>query len=104
MTTHPVFLPGKSHGQRSLPGYSPWDHTELDTTARTRAWGTGQGNGRQRCASLASATASPKAEFTQQQAEESDQVTWKASLCPQGCDSNTVYRINALPISISMAA
>ena len=20
----PVFLPGKSHGQRSLPGYSPW--------------------------------------------------------------------------------
>ena len=20
-----VFLPGKSHGQRSLPGYSPWD-------------------------------------------------------------------------------
>ena len=21
----PAFLPGKSHGQRSLPGYSPWD-------------------------------------------------------------------------------
>ena len=21
----PVFLPGKSHGQRSLVGYSPWD-------------------------------------------------------------------------------
>ena len=29
----PVFLPGKSHGQRSLVGYSPWDWTvELDTT------------------------------------------------------------------------
>ena len=28
----PVFLPGKSHGQRSLKGYSPWDHKELDTT------------------------------------------------------------------------
>ena len=27
----PVFLPGKSHGQRSLVGYSPWGHTELDT-------------------------------------------------------------------------
>ena len=27
----PVFLPGKSHGQRSLAGYSPWV-TELDTT------------------------------------------------------------------------
>ena len=24
----PVFLPGKSHEQRSLAGYSPWDHTE----------------------------------------------------------------------------
>ena len=28
----PVFLPGKAHGQRSLAGYSPWDHKELDTT------------------------------------------------------------------------
>ena len=26
----PVFLPGESHGQRSLVGYSPWDHRELD--------------------------------------------------------------------------
>ena len=22
--THPVFLPGKVHGQRSLAGYRPW--------------------------------------------------------------------------------
>ena len=22
----PVFLPGEFHGQRSLVGYSPWDH------------------------------------------------------------------------------
>ena len=29
---NPVFLPGKSHGQRSLAGYSPWDCKELDTT------------------------------------------------------------------------
>ena len=28
----PVFLPGKSHGQRSLVGYSPWACKELDTT------------------------------------------------------------------------
>ena len=28
----PVFLPGKSHGQRSLAGYSPWDLKESDTT------------------------------------------------------------------------
>ena len=25
-----VFLPGKSHGQRSLEGYSPWGHKQLD--------------------------------------------------------------------------
>ena len=28
----PVFLPGKSHGQRSLVCYSPWGHKELDMT------------------------------------------------------------------------
>ena len=28
----PVFLPGKSHRQRSLVGYSPWDHKEPDMT------------------------------------------------------------------------
>ena len=26
-----VFLPGKSHGQRSLMGYTPWGHQEADT-------------------------------------------------------------------------
>ena len=25
----PVFLPGESHGQKSVAGYSPWDHEEL---------------------------------------------------------------------------
>ena len=25
-------LPGESHGQRSLVGYSPWGHKELETT------------------------------------------------------------------------
>ena len=28
----PVFLSEKSHGQRSLVGYSPWGHKEADTT------------------------------------------------------------------------
>ena len=31
----PVLLPGKSHGQRSLVGYSPWGREELDTTEVT---------------------------------------------------------------------
>ena len=30
----PVFLPGKSHGQRSLEGYSPQGRKESDTTER----------------------------------------------------------------------
>ena len=30
----PVFLPGKSHGQRSLEGYSPQGHKEPDRTER----------------------------------------------------------------------
>ena len=29
-----VSLPGKSHGQRSLVGYSPWGGKELGTTER----------------------------------------------------------------------
>ena len=31
---HPtlVLLPGKSHGRRSLVGYSPWGHEESDMT------------------------------------------------------------------------
>ena len=28
----PVFLPGKSHGRRSLVGYCPWSRRESDTT------------------------------------------------------------------------
>ena len=28
----PVFLPGEFHVQRSLVGYSPWDHKESDRT------------------------------------------------------------------------
>ena len=30
----PVFLPGESHRQRSLVGYSPWGHKESDMTER----------------------------------------------------------------------
>ena len=30
--THTSILPGESHGQRSLIGYSPWGRKESDTT------------------------------------------------------------------------
>ena len=33
-----VFLPGKSHGQRSLAGYTPWGCKELDTTGATNTF------------------------------------------------------------------
>ena len=32
---NPIFLPGKSHGQRSLAGCSAWGFKELDTTEAT---------------------------------------------------------------------
>ena len=31
----PVLFPGKSHGQRSVVGYSPWGHKESDMTEVT---------------------------------------------------------------------
>ena len=31
----PVFLPGKSHGQRSLVGYRPWGRKGSDTAEAT---------------------------------------------------------------------
>ena len=36
MVTHPVFLPGESQWQRSLVGYSPLGHKELNTTEATQ--------------------------------------------------------------------
>ena len=35
MATTPVCLPGKSHGWRSVLGYSPWGHREWDTSDHT---------------------------------------------------------------------
>ena len=34
----PVLLPGKSHGLRSLVGYSPWGHKESDTTSLSHSY------------------------------------------------------------------
>ena len=32
----PVFLPGKSHGQRSVSGYSPWGHKAVRQDLTTK--------------------------------------------------------------------
>ena len=37
----PVLLPGESHGQRSLAGYSPWGRRESDMTERLLLLTTG---------------------------------------------------------------
>ena len=34
--THSLFLPGKSHGQRSLVGYSPWGHKRVGQDLATK--------------------------------------------------------------------
>ena len=34
----PVFLPGESHGQGSLAGYSPWGRKESNMTAKSLTW------------------------------------------------------------------
>ena len=34
MSHNPAFWPGEFHGQRSLAGYNPWSHKELDRTER----------------------------------------------------------------------
>ena len=36
MATHSKFLPGESHGQRSLVGSSPWGRKESDTSGHAR--------------------------------------------------------------------
>ena len=45
----PVLLPGKSHGRRSLGGYSPWGRKELNMTEQVHFHfslsSTGEGNG-----------------------------------------------------------
>ena len=53
----PVLLPGKSHGRKSLVGYSPWGREESDTTERPHFHFSfsciGEGNGNSlRCSCL----------------------------------------------------
>ena len=43
MAIHSVFLPGKSHGQRSLVGYSPWGCKSLSDKTNLEARSLRQG-------------------------------------------------------------
>ena len=36
MATHSIFLPGISHGQKSVVGYSPWGHKRLGHDLATK--------------------------------------------------------------------
>ena len=45
MATHSsIIMPGKSHGQRSLVGYSPWGRKESDTTEQLKHTQTEKAN------------------------------------------------------------
>ena len=51
----PVFLPGESHGQRSLAGYIPWGCIELDTTDQLnhpQCYGEGKPGGETYCVAV----------------------------------------------------
>ena len=41
MATHSSMLAGKSHGQKSLVGYSPWDRKESDTSKTLQYYAVG---------------------------------------------------------------
>ena len=41
MQPTPVFLPGESHGQQSLAGYSPWGRKEWDMAEHEQPFVTG---------------------------------------------------------------
>ena len=41
MATHSSMLAGKSHGQKSLAGYSPWDRKESDTSKTLQYYAVG---------------------------------------------------------------
>ena len=41
----PIFLPGESHGQRRLVGYSPWGCKELDTIEQLSTHSKEKGGG-----------------------------------------------------------
>ena len=91
--TTPVLLPGKSHGQRSLIGCSPWGRWKLDATERLcfhfslSCIGEGNGNPLQ-CSCLEN----PR-----------DAGAWWASICgvaqsqtwPQWLNSSSSYCCNA---------
>ena len=72
-----LFLPGESHGQRSLAGCSPWGHKELDTAEGLNtwslAWGANTHGFTQKCPSVC---------FSQQSNEISSSLLWEVNHTP----------------------
>ena len=83
----PVILPGKSHGQRSLEGCSPWGREESDTTERLpfhfslSCIGEGNGNPLQ-CSCLES----PR-----------DGAAWWAAICGVAQSRTRLKRLSSIP-------
>ena len=87
----PVLLPGKLHGWRSLVGYSPWGHEELDTTERLHfhfslsCIGEGNGNPLQ-CSCLEN----PR-----------DRRAWRAAICGVAQSQTRLKRLSSSSSSSS---
>ena len=87
----PVFLPGESHGQRSLVGYSPWGGKESDTAERLNTQHTSTDHISKR--KLSSALASKILEITWVKKGEGPQYlvyrhslnTWIINFSPKLC-------------------
>ena len=60
----PVFLPGESHGRRSLAGHGPRGHRGPDVTAVTMPWSAGSQRAGRDCSDYAAAAAAAAARVT----------------------------------------
>ena len=98
----PVFLPGKSHGQRSLVGYSPWDLKRAGHNLATTIKPTKRGKNpySKNCKTLMKQGTTHGNIYHVLGLEESilwklPILFWKSPILPQA-----IYRLNATPIKL----
>ena len=72
----PVFLPGKSHGQRSLVGYSPWGHKRVGHN-----WAT-------------------KQQWFKWVFQHVATLSWAAWFCKQACLIHSAFSSQQIPVEV----
>ena len=88
-----LFLPGESHGQRSLVGYGPWSHKESDMTEGHSMYLPGQ--------SLPSAC--PTTGTALNRSKQDQPAGWVPSLCPKSIPVQSPWSLPKTAISPSTA-